>query len=83
MRNILPGSLSESDLRRYDLDIVAHWQMITAQRNKDSVPLKMRPLAFDAPSEWEFVRELEAFYNSGPGSLSGMISSWRTVAANI
>ena len=35
--------------------------------DKDSVPLKMRPLAFDAPSEWEFVRDLEAFYNSAPG----------------
>ena len=35
--------------------------------DKDAVPLKMRPLAFDAPSEWEFVRDLEAFYNSVPG----------------
>lgn len=35
--------------------------------DKDAVPLKMRPLAFDAPSEWQFVRDLEAFYNSGPG----------------
>ena len=31
------------------------------------MPLKLRPLAFDAPSEWEFVRDLEAFYNSGEG----------------
>ncbi|AOS96144.1 Type III restriction enzyme, res subunit [Microbulbifer aggregans] len=35
--------------------------------DKDAVPLKLRPLAFDAPSEWEFVRDLEAFYNSAPG----------------
>jgi len=26
--------VSEADLRRYDLSIVAHWQAITAQRNK-------------------------------------------------
>jgi len=35
--------------------------------DKDAVPLKMRPLAFDAPSEWEFIRDLEAFYNSPKG----------------
>ncbi|NDU80282.1 MAG: DEAD/DEAH box helicase family protein [Ferrovum sp.] len=28
------------------------------------VPLKMRPLAFDAPSEVQFVRDLEIFYQS-------------------
>ena len=32
-----------------------------------AVPLKMRPLAFDAPSEVSFVRDLEAFYNSPLG----------------
>jgi hypothetical protein len=31
------------------------------------VPLKMRPLAFDAPSEVQFVRDLEAFYQSPLG----------------
>ncbi len=31
------------------------------------VPLKMRPLAFDAPSEIRFVRDLEKFYNSPAG----------------
>jgi hypothetical protein len=31
------------------------------------VPLKMRPLAFDAPSEVQFVRDLEAFYSSPDG----------------
>jgi len=31
------------------------------------VPLKMRPLAFDAPSEVRFVRDLEAFYTSEAG----------------
>jgi hypothetical protein len=36
-------------------------------KDKDAVPLKLRPLAFDAPSEWEFVRDLEAFYNSPGG----------------
>jgi hypothetical protein len=34
---------------------------------KDNVPLKMRPLAFEAPSEVQFVRDLEAFYNSSLG----------------
>jgi len=32
-----------------------------------SVPLKMRPLAFDAPGEVQFVRDLEAFYKSPLG----------------
>ncbi len=32
-----------------------------------SVPLKMSPLAFDAPSEVTFVRDLEAFHNSPLG----------------
>ena len=32
-----------------------------------AVPLKMRPLAFDAPSEVKFVRDLEAFYKSTVG----------------
>ena len=32
-----------------------------------AVPLKMRPLAFDAPSEIQFVRDLEAFYQSPLG----------------
>jgi len=31
------------------------------------VPLKMRPLAFDAPSEIKFVRDLENFYKSSSG----------------
>lgn len=31
------------------------------------VPLKMRPLAFDAPSEVQFVRDLESFYKSSLG----------------
>jgi hypothetical protein len=29
-----PNLVSESDLRRYDLNIVGHWQAITTQRNK-------------------------------------------------
>ena len=32
-----------------------------------AAPLKMRPLAFDAPSEVQFVRDLEAFYKSSIG----------------
>jgi len=32
-----------------------------------AVPLKMRPLAFDAPSEIQFVRDLEEFYQSSLG----------------
>lgn len=35
--------------------------------DKDAVPLKLRPLAFDAPSEWEFVHDLEDFYQSTAG----------------
>lgn len=35
--------------------------------DRGAVPLKLRPLAFDAPSEWAFVRDLEAFYNSPDG----------------
>lgn len=31
------------------------------------VPLKLRPLSFDSPSEVQFVRELEAFYQSPAG----------------
>ena len=38
--------------------------------DKDAVPLKLRPLAFDAPSEVQFVRDLEAFYKSDLGKLS-------------
>jgi hypothetical protein len=40
---------------------------LLALEDKDAVPLKLRPLAFDAPSEWDFVRDLEAFYNSSEG----------------
>ncbi|CAB3836207.1 hypothetical protein LMG2828_01234 [Achromobacter piechaudii] len=40
---------------------------LLALEDKDAVPLKLRPLAFDAPSEWEFVRDLETFYNSAEG----------------
>lgn len=40
---------------------------LLALEDKDAVPLKLRPLAFDAPSEWEFVHDLEAFYNSPEG----------------
>lgn len=40
---------------------------LLALEDKDAVPLKLRPLAFDAPSEWEFVRDLETFYNSSEG----------------
>lgn len=35
--------------------------------NNGAVPLKMRPLVFDAPSEVQFVRDLEAFYKSPLG----------------
>ncbi|CAN5869659.1 hypothetical protein BH11PSE12_BH11PSE12_07140 [soil metagenome] len=35
--------------------------------NKEALPLKMRPLAFDAPSEVQFVQDLEAFYQSAAG----------------
>lgn len=35
--------------------------------NDGSLPLKMRPLSFDAPSEVQFVRDLETFYKSALG----------------
>lgn len=35
--------------------------------DKEAVPLKLRPLAFDAPSEWQFVKDLEAFYATPAG----------------
>jgi hypothetical protein len=35
--------------------------------DKDAVPLKLRPLAFDAPSERLFVEDLEAFYKTQAG----------------
>lgn len=35
--------------------------------NKDGLPLKMRPLSFDAPSEVQFVRDLEAYVASPVG----------------
>ena len=38
-----------------------------ALEDKDAVPLKLRPLGFDAESEWLFVRDLEAFYHSPAG----------------
>jgi hypothetical protein len=38
-----------------------------APLNNGVVPLKMRPLAFDAPSEVQFVRDLEALYRSPRG----------------
>ena len=35
--------------------------------NKNAVPLKIRPLALDAPSERQFVEDLEKFYKSTEG----------------
>jgi hypothetical protein len=35
--------------------------------DKDSLPLRLRPLAFDSPSEWNFVKALESFYSSDEG----------------
>jgi len=40
---------------------------LLAPEDKDLVPLKMRPLGFDAPSEWQFVQDLENFYRSPEG----------------
>ncbi len=38
-----PNKLPEADLRRYDLNVVAHWQAITAQRNKlEGFDLRMK-----------------------------------------
>jgi hypothetical protein len=35
--------------------------------DKEAVPLKMRPLAFDSPSEVQFVEDLQVFYSSEKG----------------
>jgi hypothetical protein len=35
--------------------------------DKDAVPLKLRPLALEASSEWRFVEDLQAFYDSPAG----------------
>lgn len=35
--------------------------------DKDAVPLKLRPLALEAPSEWQFLLDLQAFYDSPAG----------------
>jgi len=40
---------------------------LLALQDKAAVPLKLRPLALQAPSEWEFVRDLQAFYHSDAG----------------
>ncbi|PFG51963.1 type III restriction/modification enzyme restriction subunit [Marinobacter sp. LV10R520-4] len=40
---------------------------LLAPEDKELVPLKMRPLGFDAPSEWQFVQDLEEFYRSPEG----------------
>lgn len=40
---------------------------LLALEDKDAVPLKLRPLGFDAPSEWQFVQDLEKFYRSPEG----------------
>lgn len=34
--------VSEADLRRYDLNIVAHWQAITERRNREGAQLEMK-----------------------------------------
>ena len=33
---LVPNLISEDDLRRYDLNIVRHWQRITERRNRQS-----------------------------------------------
>lgn len=58
--------LKTSELTHQDIGQMDMYPLL-ALEDKDAVPLKLRPLAFDAPSEWEFVRDLEAFYNSGEG----------------
>lgn len=40
---------------------------LLALEDKEAVPLKLRPLGFDAPSEWQFVQDLEKFYRSPEG----------------
>jgi hypothetical protein len=40
---------------------------LLAMEDKDAVPLKLRPLGFDAPSEWQFVQDLERYYRSPEG----------------
>ena len=54
---------------------------LLALEDKDAVPLKLRPLAFDAPSEVEFVRDLEAFYNS-PDGKQAIGPTWKGLAGS-
>jgi hypothetical protein len=35
--------------------------------DKRALPLKLRPMVFDAPSEWTFVQDLKEFYESSDG----------------
>jgi hypothetical protein len=47
-------------------DLHLYYPLLSLE-SKDALPLKMRPLAFDAPSEVTFVRDLETFYQSEVG----------------
>lgn len=51
----------------YDDGYGKEFTILNLPENKDSLPLKMRPLSFDAPSEVQFVQDLEAHVTSEAG----------------
>ena len=68
LRSLFPFSekISEEDVRRYDLNIVRHWQQITAKRNQDSGhPLQMKYFQYlsllftEIYLDWFFNRQAE------------------------
>ena len=41
-------------------------------RVEDNLPFTFKPTSLDAPSEWKFVQDLEAYYNAKPEAFSGV-----------
>ncbi len=61
-----PNKVPEADLRRYDLNIVAHWQAITERRNKlEGHELQMKYFQYLSLLFTEFVSGL--VFQPSPG----------------
>ncbi|VCX58362.1 hypothetical protein BANRA_04933 [Escherichia coli] len=54
------AKLKNGMLRSCDFDKHLYYPLLSIEKNAD-LPLKMRPMAFDAPSEITFIQDLEAF----------------------
>lgn len=75
--NILKNLVSEGDIGEASKWNAANMVAISFERHlyypilaledKEALPLKIRPQSLDAPSEWNFVRSLQDFYNSKEG----------------